>query len=118
MAVQPLTTAEVRISSSGTQQVTLAGRLDVHSAADVRLMLLDVIAGGAGDLLLHLGGAEIGDATGVGVLVECHHRARRHGRRLVLCEATARTERLLRLARLHRILHRGSTEASVSAVTA
>jgi anti-anti-sigma factor len=87
------------------QEVYLAGRVDVRSAADLRLDLHAVIAAGTGDLLLHLGDVEIGDATGLGVLLESHRRARREGRRLVLASITPRTERLLRAARLHRVFH-------------
>ncbi len=87
------------------QEVYLAGRVDVRSAADLRLDLHAIIAGGTGDLLLHLGDVEIGDATGLGVLLESHRRARREGRRLVLASITPRTARLLRAARLHRVFH-------------
>jgi anti-anti-sigma factor len=87
------------------QEVYLAGRVDVRSAADLRLDLHAILAGGTGDLLLHLGDVEIGDATGLGVLLESHRRARREGRRLVLASITPRTARLLRAARLHRVFH-------------
>ncbi|HET7475767.1 MAG TPA: STAS domain-containing protein [Dermatophilaceae bacterium] len=92
----------------GTELV-VAGRLDVHTVADVRRMLheaLDDPAHGSGDLLLHLSGAEVYDATGLGVVVGLHHRARRLGRRVVLLDASPRLERLLRSTRLHRVFHR------------
>ena len=49
------------------QEVAIGGRICVHSVPDVRLLLHDVIDTGTGDVLLHLGDAEIGDATGLGV---------------------------------------------------
>ena len=119
MTVQPIATAPMyAIMTSRGQEVTVHGRIDVHTVADVRLTLHALLADGSGDLYLHLGDAEIGDATGLGVLVESHHRARRGGRRLVLGELTPRTERLLRAARLHRILHRGLEESTVAPLTA
>ncbi len=115
MAAQPVATAPLRVDiTSRGQEVTVEGRIDVHTVADVRLALHACIADGSGDLYLHLGAAEIGDATGIGLLVETHHRARRSGRRLVLGPLTPRTERLLRAARLDRVLHRGLEESTVS----
>ena len=105
MATQPLMRVPVRVVTTARgQEVFLEGRFDVRSAADLRLELHAVIAGGDGDLFLHLGDVEIGDATGLGVLLESHRRARREGRRLVLVGITPRTARLLRGARLHRVI--------------
>jgi anti-sigma B factor antagonist len=87
--------------------VRIAGRLDVHTVADVRLVLHEAIDTGSGDLLVDLAEAEVGDATGLGVLVGAHHRARRAGRRLVLVHVPPRLDRLLRATRLHRVLARG-----------
>lgn len=107
---------QVVVSSRG-QEVFLEGRIDVRSAPDVRLDLHAAIAGGVGDLFLHLGDVEIGDATGLGVLVECHRRARREGRRLVLASVTPRTERLLRASRLNRVLLRLAETPTVAPLT-
>lgn len=108
MAVQPSTTAPVRVVASARgQEVFIEGSVDVRTAPDLRLALHAAIADGVGDVHLHLGDVEIGDATGLGVLVECHRRAHREGRRLVLVSVTPRTARLLRASRLDRVLHRG-----------
>ncbi len=77
-------------------EVVVTGRLDVHTVADVRLLLHAVLDRGQGDLMVHLAGAEVHDATGLGVLVGAHHRARRAGRRLVLVDVSPRLDRLLR----------------------
>lgn len=100
MGVLPV---EVRALAAG-QAVSITGRIDVRTVPDVRLLLHEIIDTGAGDLLMHLADAEIGDATGLGVLVEAYNRARRAGRRLAVVDMTARTERLLRAARLDRAL--------------
>jgi anti-anti-sigma factor len=119
MAAQLLATALLRLDmTSRGQEITVEGRIDVHTVADLRQALHALLAAGSGDLYLHLGATEIGDATGLGLLVELHHRARRSGRRLVLGRLTPRTERLLRAARLGRVLHRGPDEPTVSPLTA
>lgn len=103
---------EIRELASG-QEVAITGRIDVHSVPDVRLLLHEIIDTGTGDILMRLGDAEIGDSTGLGVLVEAFNRARRAGRRLAVVDMTARTERLLRASRLDRALvHREAGEHS------
>lgn len=84
--------------------VIIEGRLDVHSVPDIRDALHDVIARGPGELRIHLSAAEIGDATGLGVLVHIHRRASREQRRLLLFDASERTTRLVRGCRLDRLL--------------
>ncbi|XVX21378.1 STAS domain-containing protein [Actinomycetota bacterium] len=86
------------------QQVTVHGRIAVAAVPDLRLALHRVVDSGVGDVLVDLGNAEIHDSTGLGMLLECHHRARRAGRRLVVTRATARTLRLIRALRLERSL--------------
>ena len=86
------------------QLVALTGRLDVRSAADVRLLLVDALQSGAGDLVLDVAGLEAVDATGLGVLVGAHRRAGRSGRVLVLRDVTSPVARLLVLTRLDRVL--------------
>ena len=98
------------------QEVVLGGRLDVHSVADLRILLNEVLEHGEGDLLVHLADAEVGDATGLGLIVGTHHRARRLGRRLVLVDVSPRLDRLLRSARLHRVIARAEAGAGATVV--
>lgn len=84
--------------------VVLAGHLDVHGAADVRLALADAVASGDGDLVIDLAALEAIDATGLGVLVGAHRRAGRTGRTLVLRDVTPAVGRVLFLTRLDRVL--------------
>ncbi len=84
--------------------VTLRGRLDVRTVADLRLTVHRLIAEGTTPVLLDLAEAQVGDATGFGFLVECQRRARRAGRPLRIVAAEERTRRLLRRARLHSLL--------------
>lgn len=95
--------------------VRLRGALDVHTVPDLRAQLHRVLESGEGDLVLHLGEAEVRDATGLGVLVGVHHRARRRGRRLVIGRASERLERLLRSTKLHLVLVRLEDQGSPSA---
>jgi len=98
------------------QEVAVRGRLDVNSVGEVRLALQQILERGVGDLLIHLGQAEVYDATGLGVIVGVHHRARRMERRLVLVDVSPRLDRLLRASRLNRVLTRGPGDASVTVV--
>jgi len=84
--------------------LALSGRLDVHGAADVRLLLVDAVAGADGPLVLDLSGLLVLDAPGLGVLVGAHRRALRAGRVLVLRDVSAPVARLLFLSRLDRVL--------------
>ena len=110
---------EVRASRRG-QEVEISGRIDVHTVPDVRLLLHEIIDTGCGDVYMRLARAEIGDATGLGVLVEAYNRARRAGRRLAVVDMSERTGRLLRASRLDRalVLREGPDSATVVAVTA
>lgn len=82
----------------------LRGRLDVHSAADVRMLLVDAVPAADGDLVLDCSGLTALDATGLGVLVGGHRRAQRAGRVLVLQDVTPAVGRLLLLTRLDKVL--------------
>ena len=79
-------------------------RDSVHTVPDIRDAIHAVIATGDGELRLHLRDAEIGDATGLGIILHLHRRATRAQRRLLLVDPSERTTRLLRGCRLDRIL--------------
>ena len=93
--------------------LTLTGRLDVSTAADVRMVLVDAVGAGSGPLVLDLAGIEALDATGLGVLVGAHRRAQRAGRVLVLRDVPAAVARLLFLTRLDKVLRTTRTPALV-----
>jgi anti-anti-sigma factor len=85
-------------------EVELSGRLDSRSAPLARALLQELVDGGSGDVLVHVGALEIWDGSGLGVLVGAHRRARQAGRRLVLTDVPPRQLRLLRATRLHRLI--------------
>jgi anti-sigma B factor antagonist len=85
-------------------EVALSGRLDARTAPVARALLAELVDGGVDDVLVHVGTLEIWDASGLGVLVGAHRRARRAGRRLVLTEVPPRQVRLLRATKLHRLI--------------
>lgn len=97
------------------QRLDIAGRLDVSTVADVRAALHEAIDTGHGDLLVGIGGLEVLDVTGLGVLVGAHRRAGRVNRRLVLAEVPPRVERLLAVTRLNRVLHLDRTGCAPAA---
>ncbi|MDE9365953.1 STAS domain-containing protein [Luteipulveratus sp. YIM 133132] len=99
-------------------EIGISGVLGVQSVADVRISLGRAIDTGSGDLVLHLGDAEVGDATGLGVIVGAHHRARRAGRRLVIADASPRLERLLRATKLNRVIAGSHQDAAANPIIA
>lgn len=103
MATDPNASFALDTTAPG-QVLVLRGRLDVASAADVRLALADAVDAGDGDLVLDLGELEAVDSTGLGVLVGAHRRAGRSGRTLVLHDVPPGVGRLLRRTRLDRVL--------------
>ena len=103
---------------AGGCHVALRGRLDVRTVADLRLPLHRVIAEGSTPLLLDLGEAHVGDATGFGLIVECLRRSRRAGRPMHIVAADDRTRRLLRRARLGALLSGAAQQVTVPAPVA
>jgi anti-anti-sigma factor len=95
----------VTVEQTGTaDEILLAGRLDARAAGPVRDTLHAVLAAGSGRLVVDLSEVELVDATGLGVLVGAHRRARLDGGELVLRGTTPRVARLLRLTRLDRVI--------------
>lgn len=84
--------------------VVLVGRLDVRGAPAARDALQAALTGGTGQLVVDLAGVELLDATGLGVLVGAHRRARLQDRQLVLRDVTPRVARLLAMTRLDRVI--------------
>ena len=76
---------EVRVVRAGAE-VDLVGRLDAKSASRVRDALQACVDAGEGDLLLHVGGLEIWDSTGLGVLLNgLRALSRRQGKMALVC---------------------------------
>lgn len=87
---------------SGVRVLVVSGRIDTRTAPDARGELHRALDAGEGVLVLDLALCEVGDATGLGLLVEFHRRAARLGRRLHVVAIDDRTRRLLRGIRLDR----------------
>lgn len=88
----------------GNQTLRLAGTVDVRSVGELRMLLHNAIDAGRGPLHVDVGGLELGDHAGVGVLLGGARRARALGRTLVLVDASAALGRLLAVDRLGRLL--------------
>jgi anti-sigma B factor antagonist len=107
---------QVTVQRTGiVDEVLLSGRLDGRSAGEVRDTLHAVLGSGSGCLIVDMSEVELLDATGLGVLVGAHRRARLSGRDLVLRGASVRVTRLLRLTRLHRVITLEPARRSVPA---
>ncbi|WP_306490467.1 2-oxo-4-hydroxy-4-carboxy-5-ureidoimidazoline decarboxylase [Streptomyces brasiliscabiei] len=92
------------LSATAAGSLSLAGRLDVTSAADIRRLLHEAVDASVDDVVLDLTDLDSWDATGLGVIMGAHRRARRRNRRLVLRGVPPMMMRLLTATRLHRIL--------------
>ncbi|WP_018502339.1 STAS domain-containing protein [Parafrankia discariae] len=89
----------------GTDQtLRLTGTVDVRSVGELRTLLHGAIDAGRGPLRVDVGGLELGDHAGVGVLLGGARRARALGRTLVLVDPSAALGRLLAVDRLGRLL--------------
>ena len=95
---------DVEVQDGGAK-LALRGRLDARSVPDARDALHRAVDRGTGDLVVDLDGLEIWDAAALGVLLGAHRRAERRGRRLVLVRVPDGVARMLRMTRLHRVLH-------------
>jgi anti-anti-sigma factor len=94
----------VREDSAG-QRISLSGRVDVTTVADLRSVLHNAIDSGNGDLRVDVSSLELVDAAGLGVLLGAHRRAQRAGRALVLMGVSDDLARLLFKTRLYRVLN-------------
>lgn len=84
--------------------VSVEGRLSAATVAELRAVLGVAADSGSGDLVLDLTGAEVVDASGLGVLLGAHRLAERRERRLVLRNVPQQIDRLLAATRLNRVL--------------
>lgn len=106
---------EVRDIAPGELQVV--GTVDLTTVAVFRERLGEAVrravADGSPVLTVDLAGAELTDATGLGVLLGAHRRARRGGGRLRLVRLDERLSTLLLVSRLYRVLdvdHAGDSD--------
>ena len=90
--------------SDSVQRIRLVGQVDVRSVGMLRTLLHAAIDSGRGPLHVDVGGLELGDHAGLGVLLGCVRRARALGRSLVLVDVPAALARLLAADRLGRWL--------------
>ncbi len=85
--------------------LALWGRLDAWSLPVARSRLQQAVDEAEGDeVVVDVAGLEIWDAGALGVLASTQRRASRDGRQLVLTGGSPRLCRMLRAARLHRLL--------------
>lgn len=101
----------LQIDLTRDDTIALVGRLDGRSAATARAVLQDIVDGldvdamvaGGERLVVDLANLEIWDRAGLGVMVGLARRATGRGVALVLTNAGAREQRLLRVAGVGRM---------------
>ena len=94
----------MHVTVAGEGTIRLVGRLDARAAADVREALHAELAARRRRVVVDLGGVELLDVTGLGVLVGAHRRGQQQGTELVLRDAPPRVARLLSRIRLDRVI--------------
>lgn len=94
--------AILEIEEPTTLSITVP--FDVHHAPDLREQLLAAILGGQGPLLVDLSGTCVHDSAGLATLLSAPVRAARLGRSLRFVGADSRTCRMLRRARMGRLI--------------
>ncbi len=83
--------------SNGRTVIEVEGEIDVYTAPKLRDAITDLVAGGAYDLVIDMGGVEFLDSTGLGVLVGGLKKVRVHdGSMRLVCTS----ERLLKIFRI------------------
>jgi anti-anti-sigma factor len=102
----------VREDSAG-QRISLSGKVDVTTVADLRSVLHSAVDTGSGELRVDVSALELVDAAGLGVLLGAHRRAQRAGRTLVLVGVSDDLSRLLFKTRLYRVLNVDREQTSV-----
>lgn len=87
----------------GVTVVEVTGEVDVFSSPRLREMLLEVIDGGATDLVVDLGDVTFLDSTGLGVLVGIYHRLRARNGTMTFVGANDRVRRVFHVTQLTKI---------------
>jgi anti-anti-sigma factor len=90
-----------RVEGSRPTEVTLAGELDIATAAELRNRLTSI----EGDIELDCSRLEFVDAAGLGVFVSAHRRLDGQGWKFVLVEPTPLLLRLLSVTGLDACLY-------------
>jgi anti-sigma B factor antagonist len=83
--------------------ITVAGEVDMYTAAELRAVLVDADADGRYRLVLDLTEVRFCDSTGLGVLVAGLRRARTGGGSLRLVDPTDSVLKVLRITGLDRV---------------
>jgi anti-sigma B factor antagonist len=78
--------------------VTVHGDIDLSEAGELRAVLNDAASGTHRSVIVDMSGVRFIGSTGMGVLVELHHRLADVGRRLVVHEPSDKIRRAFEIA--------------------
>lgn len=87
----------------GYTVVEVRGEVDIHTAASLRERLVEVIDGGADQVVVDLRGVDFLDSTGLGVLIGALKRLRLAGGDLVLVCDSEKLLKVFRITALDRV---------------
>ncbi|MEW2286387.1 STAS domain-containing protein [Streptomyces sp. NPDC047841] len=103
----------VRRLSARRHLVTVAGALDLHTAAHLADALRPLVLTGGHSVLVDLSGVGFLDSTGLTCLIAVYRTARGTGARLALIAPSERVRRMLALTGTDQVLHSYATVDSV-----
>ncbi|MFV0458758.1 MAG: STAS domain-containing protein [Actinomycetales bacterium] len=87
------------------RRLTIEGRVTSADLPDLRQVVLRQVDMGLGDLVLDVHRVVVTDRCVLGLLLEAHRRAERHGRRVLLLNVPITLGRLLRRTGVGRLLN-------------
>ena len=97
-----LTTTVVR-RDGASAVVEIGGEIDVHTAGELRTVLLSLADEGHTHIVADFSGVRFCDAAGLGALVAANNRVREHGGALRLTNVRPAQRRILQITRLDQV---------------
>ncbi|WP_026535516.1 STAS domain-containing protein [Arthrobacter sp. H14] len=85
-------------------EVKGAGRLNMVSAAKLREVVSDVVAGGSNHVVINMAEMDFMDSSGLGALIGCLKIARQAGGDLRIANVQSQVKMVLELTNMNRVL--------------
>lgn len=86
-----------------THILELTGELDFHSSPELRERLNELVSKQTPKILIHLGGVDYMDSSGIATFVEAFQKTKRYQGRLILTELTPTVRGVFEIAKLESI---------------
>ncbi len=94
----------------GVSAVGLTGELNIHTAPDLRRLLMKYVKKGEQNLMLDLTGLKFMDTSGLATLIEAQLKVEKYGGRLVLFGLDAQIREVFDVTRVSKLFRIYATE--------